>query len=120
MKPGGDNRSVFQQAAPFFNFVLFRRKRDRLQYSTRPLLPLSPLLNIGDVMEVCVLFSPRSDLTLRSVEKANKAILGAIAAAGEDSALTSLLGFHTAGDHEERQPSASELVSRCNHGKMKG
>ena len=52
-------------------------------------------------MEVCVLFSPRSDLTLRSVEKANKAILGAIGAAGEDSALTSLLGFHTAGDHEE-------------------
>ena len=50
-------------------------------------------------MEVCVLFSPRSDLTLRSVEKANKAILGAIGAAGEDSALTSLLGFHTAGDH---------------------
>ena len=53
-------------------------------------------------MEVCVLFSPRSDLSLRSVEKANKAILGAIVAAGEASALTSLLGFHTAGDHEER------------------
>ena len=73
-----------------------------------------------DVMEVCVLFSPRSDLTLRSVEKENKAILGAIGAAGEDSALTSLLGFHTAGDHKKRQPSASELVSRSNHGNMKG
>ena len=94
-------QECFSASGAIFQLCTFSQEARQAPIFHKATLTIVSSINI-DVMEVCVLFSPRSDLTLRSVEKANKAILGAIAAAGEDSALTSLLGFHTAGDHEER------------------